>query len=110
MRAEQPAVGFISLGCPKALVDSERILTQINADGYAIPIPQRLPEMTFPKLLVPIVAALLLAACGATFAPQDLPHCLRMCFRPVGSRLPKSPARGCLTGFSSFYYLLVKDG
>ena len=36
MRAEQPAVGFISLGCPKALVDSERILTQINADGYAI--------------------------------------------------------------------------
>ena len=30
--------------------------------------------MTFPKLLVPIVAALLLAACGATFAPQDLPH------------------------------------
>ena len=36
MRAEQPTVGFISLGCPKALVDSERILTQINADGYAI--------------------------------------------------------------------------
>ena len=36
MSAEQPAVGFISLGCPKALVDSERILTQINADGYAI--------------------------------------------------------------------------
>ena len=30
--------------------------------------------MTFPKLLVTIVAALLLAACGATFAPQDLPH------------------------------------
>ena len=36
MRASQPAVGFISLGCPKALVDSERILTQISADGYAI--------------------------------------------------------------------------
>ena len=36
MRTEQPAVGFISLGCPKALVDSERILTQISADGYAI--------------------------------------------------------------------------
>ena len=36
MRAEQPAVGFISLGCPKALVDSERILTQISADGYTI--------------------------------------------------------------------------
>lgn len=29
-------VGFISLGCPKALVDSERILTQLQADGYQI--------------------------------------------------------------------------
>ena len=32
----QPTIGFVSLGCPKALVDSERILTQISADGYAI--------------------------------------------------------------------------
>jgi len=31
-----PAVGFVSLGCPKALVDSERILTQLRAEGYAI--------------------------------------------------------------------------
>ncbi len=31
-----PRVGFISLGCPKALVDSERILTQLRAEGYAI--------------------------------------------------------------------------
>ncbi|CBL46784.1 Conserved hypothetical protein [gamma proteobacterium HdN1] len=29
-------VGFISLGCPKALVDSERILTQLRIDGYEI--------------------------------------------------------------------------
>ncbi len=29
-----PKVGFISLGCPKALVDSERILTQLRAEGY----------------------------------------------------------------------------
>jgi len=29
-------VGFISLGCPKALVDSERILTQLRAEGYAL--------------------------------------------------------------------------
>lgn len=29
-------VGFISLGCPKALVDSERILTQLRTDGYQI--------------------------------------------------------------------------
>jgi ribosomal protein S12 methylthiotransferase len=36
MRAAIPKVGFISLGCPKALVDSERILTQLRAEGYAI--------------------------------------------------------------------------
>ncbi|MFC4455881.1 30S ribosomal protein S12 methylthiotransferase RimO [Deinococcus sonorensis] len=29
-------VGFISLGCPKALVDSERILTQLRAEGYQV--------------------------------------------------------------------------
>ncbi len=31
-----PNVGFISLGCPKALVDSEQILTRLRAEGYAI--------------------------------------------------------------------------
>lgn len=31
-----PKIGFVSLGCPKALVDSERILTQLRAEGYAI--------------------------------------------------------------------------
>jgi ribosomal protein S12 methylthiotransferase len=31
-----PRVGFVSLGCPKALVDSERILTQLKTDGYDI--------------------------------------------------------------------------
>jgi ribosomal protein S12 methylthiotransferase len=31
-----PKIGFISLGCPKALVDSERILTQLRVDGYDI--------------------------------------------------------------------------
>ncbi|MGQ0544221.1 MAG: 30S ribosomal protein S12 methylthiotransferase RimO [Betaproteobacteria bacterium] len=33
--ARSPRVGFVSLGCPKALVDSERILTQLRAEGYA---------------------------------------------------------------------------
>ena len=32
----QPTVGMVSLGCPKALVDSERILTRLRAEGYAI--------------------------------------------------------------------------
>ncbi len=31
-----PSVGFVSLGCPKALVDSERIVTQLRAEGYSI--------------------------------------------------------------------------
>jgi len=31
-----PKVGFVSLGCPKALVDSERILTQLRTDGYQV--------------------------------------------------------------------------
>ncbi len=34
--AVPPRVGFVSLGCPKALVDSERILTQLRAEGYEI--------------------------------------------------------------------------
>ena len=36
MSARQPKVGFVSLGCPKALVDSERILTQLKTEGYGI--------------------------------------------------------------------------
>ncbi len=31
-----PRIGFVSLGCPKALVDSERILTQLRIEGYAV--------------------------------------------------------------------------
>jgi ribosomal protein S12 methylthiotransferase len=34
--AAAPKVGFVSLGCPKALVDSERILTQLRVEGYLV--------------------------------------------------------------------------
>ena len=34
--ARTPKVGFVSLGCPKALVDSERILTHLRAEGYEV--------------------------------------------------------------------------
>lgn len=34
--SSNPKVGFVSLGCPKALVDSERILTQLRTDGYDV--------------------------------------------------------------------------
>jgi len=35
-KSEQPNIGMVSLGCPKALVDSERILTKLRAEGYGI--------------------------------------------------------------------------
>ncbi len=36
LRPGQPKIGMVSLGCPKALVDSERILTRLRAEGYGI--------------------------------------------------------------------------
>ncbi len=36
VKAKAPKVGFVSLGCPKALVDSERIITRLRAEGYEI--------------------------------------------------------------------------
>ena len=35
-QAAAPKVGFVSLGCPKALVDSEHILTRLRTEGYEI--------------------------------------------------------------------------
>jgi ribosomal protein S12 methylthiotransferase len=36
MKGNIPRVGFVSLGCPKATVDSERIITRLRAEGYEI--------------------------------------------------------------------------
>jgi ribosomal protein S12 methylthiotransferase len=36
MSMDQPKISFVSLGCPKALVDSERIITQLRAEGYEL--------------------------------------------------------------------------
>ena len=36
MAHDSPKVGIVSLGCPKALVDSEQIITQLRAEGYTI--------------------------------------------------------------------------
>ena len=36
MSKPEPQIGFVSLGCPKNLVDSERILTQLRAEGYGL--------------------------------------------------------------------------
>jgi ribosomal protein S12 methylthiotransferase len=36
MSQPSPRVGFVSLGCPKATVDSEHIVTQLRAEGYQV--------------------------------------------------------------------------
>ena len=35
-QSRAPQVSFVSLGCPKALVDSERIITRLRAEGYEL--------------------------------------------------------------------------
>ena len=38
-----PKLSFVSLGCPKALVDSERIITRLRAEGYELAASTRAP-------------------------------------------------------------------
>jgi ribosomal protein S12 methylthiotransferase len=45
MSREAPRVGFVSLGCPKATVDSEQVITQLRAEGYAIEADFELADM-----------------------------------------------------------------
>ncbi|WP_456417565.1 30S ribosomal protein S12 methylthiotransferase RimO [Thiolapillus sp.] len=47
MTRPAPAIGFVSLGCPKNLVDSERILTQLRAEGYEI-----IPDYAHAQLVI----------------------------------------------------------
>src|ERR1700676_5504417 len=42
---KSPKVGFVSLGCPKALVDSERILTRLRAEGYEVAASYRAADL-----------------------------------------------------------------
>ena len=45
VRRRTPKVGFVSLGCPKALVDSERILTRLRAEGYEVASSYRAADL-----------------------------------------------------------------
>ena len=45
MSRKTPKVGFVSLGCPKALVDSERILTRLRAEGYEVAASYRAADL-----------------------------------------------------------------
>jgi ribosomal protein S12 methylthiotransferase len=44
-KVKTPKVGFVSLGCPKALVDSERILTRLRAEGYEVAASYRAADL-----------------------------------------------------------------
>ena len=45
VKRKSPKVGFVSLGCPKALVDSERILTRLRAEGYEVASTYRAADL-----------------------------------------------------------------
>ncbi len=68
------SVGFVSLGCPKALVDSERILTQLQLDGYAIS-----PDYEGADVVV-------VNTCGFIDAYQSSGKCLMNTDLPGGRR------------------------
>jgi len=65
--ASVPRVGFVSLGCPKALVDSEQILTQLRAEGYAIS-----PSYAGADLVVVNTCGFIDAAVAESLNPQVL--------------------------------------
>jgi len=44
-KRKTPKIGFVSLGCPKALVDSERILTRLRAEGYEVAASYRAADL-----------------------------------------------------------------
>ena len=67
MNAPAPKVSFVSLGCPKALVDSERIITQLRAQGY-----QTLRESVVPD--VDQRLKLTLTGTAKTPAPNATPY------------------------------------
>ena len=52
-----PSVGFVSLGCPKALVDTERIVTDLRAEGYRIAKDYRTSDLVIVNTCAFIDAA-----------------------------------------------------
>ena len=71
VKRRSPKVGFVSLGCPKALVDSERILTRLRAEGYEVAPSYKAADLV-------VVAVLDYPAATATGfsigTPMRLPH------------------------------------
>jgi ribosomal protein S12 methylthiotransferase len=75
--AVAPRIGFVSLGCPKALVDSEIILTQLRAEGYAIAPTYdgaNLVRQIHPKVLAVTGPHATAEVMGAVHAHLPKPH------------------------------------
>jgi ribosomal protein S12 methylthiotransferase len=84
---KNPRVGFVIVGCPKALVDSERILTQLRVRGYDIA-----PEYSSADLVVVNTCGFIDAAIDESL--QAIGEALR-CQRPRHRhRLPRCQPRG----------------
>ena len=66
-----PKVGMVSLGCPKALVDSERILTKLRADGYQMSPDYAGADVVLRKPVS--VAAVARAVADAVAVERDAP-------------------------------------
>lgn len=69
MTKRPPRVGFVSLGCPKALVDSERIVTELRAEGYLISSTYKDSDLVIVRTL----AALLMPQFRSPWKPFQRP-------------------------------------
>ena len=70
--AAAPCIGFVSLGCPKNLVDSERILTQLRSEGYDI-----VPNYADAQLVIVNTCGFIDAAVEESLTPSAK-RCRRM--------------------------------
>ena len=74
-KSPAPRIGFVSLGCPKALVDSERIITRLRAEGYELSASYQDADAVVRNPQAPadarIGAALALAAAGERVRVAD---------------------------------------
>ncbi len=66
MSTKAPTVGVVSLGCPKALVDSERIITRLRSEGYQLSGDYAI-QLDITAAPEPGTWALMLAGLGALF-------------------------------------------
>ena len=115
MTKRPPRVGFVSLGCPKALVDSERIVTELRAEGYLISSTYKDSDLVIVNTCGFIDAAVQesLELLGLT-GPEQTEEVLRL----VHDNLPRPhepfgdlvPAGGVLLTPKHYAYLKIAEG